>query len=114
MPTVAIQLDPSRLTNPDLDIRYVLPDQLEEDSASAVSDDCYDYGRTSDRLTLFLRTADLAAAVPIVLGTLENEILGNHLLNEGVVVAIAAADRCTTEQEYTVVFPTGSPPFSLE
>ena len=101
MPTVAIQLDPSRLTNPDLDIRYVLPDQLEEDSASAVSDDGYDYGRTSDRLTLFL-------------GTLENEILGNHLLNEGVVVAIAAADRCTTEQEYTVVFPTGSPPFSLE
>ena len=74
MPTVAIQLDPSRLTNPDLDIRYVLPDQLEEDSASAVSDDGYDYGRTSDRLTLFLRTADLAVAVPIVLGTLENEI----------------------------------------
>ena len=73
MPTVAIQLDPSRLTNPDLDIRYVLPDQLEEDSASAVSDDGYDYGRTSDRLTLFLRTADLAAAVPIVLGRVINQ-----------------------------------------
>lgn len=114
MPTVAVQLDPSRLTNPDLDIRYVLPAQLSEESASVLSDDGYDYGRTSDRLTLFMKTADLASAVPIVLSTLAKEILGNRLLNEGVVVATAAADHCQVEQEYTVVFPTESPPFSLE
>lgn len=107
VPTIAIQL------NPDLDLRYVLPETIEARSGRMVSDDGFDYGRTSDRMTVFLRTADVEASIPAVLDALDVEILGNRLLEEGVIVA-TAQDHCQDENEYTVVYPTESRAFSLE
>ena len=43
MPTIALRLDPRELINPDLDIRYALPDLLVERSGGVLSDDGYDY-----------------------------------------------------------------------
>ena len=114
MPTVVIQINPALLSNPDLDIRYVLLDIIKENSGSLLSDDGFDYGRTSDRLTVFLRTLNVEAAIPVVLKALEVEILGNCLLEEGVIVATAASDHCVEEHEYTVVFPHESEVFSFE
>jgi hypothetical protein len=34
MPTIYVRLDPRELTNPDLDIRYVLPDFVTEKSGA--------------------------------------------------------------------------------
>ena len=114
MPTIAIQLNPALLTNPDLDIRYVLPETIVQSSGSLLSADGFDYGRTSDRMTIFLKTEDVEAAMPVVLKALEAEMLGNRLLNEGVTVAFAASDHCSEDGEYTVCYPTGALPFSLE
>ena len=114
MPTVTIQLNPDLLKNPDLDIRYELPEKIAASSDLLLSDDGYDYGRTTSRLTIFMFTKDLAAAVAFVLKFLEAEIMGNHLLQQGVIVASATSDHCEFEQDYIVVFPCGSNSFSLE
>jgi hypothetical protein len=43
MHTIAIKLHAEHLANPDLDIRYVLPNLLKERSGGIISDDGYDY-----------------------------------------------------------------------
>ena len=43
MPKIALRLDPGRLENSDLDIRYALPDLLVERPGGALADGGYDY-----------------------------------------------------------------------
>lgn len=43
MQTIIITLDPEKLDNPDLDLRYTLPEQLEQWTHGAVTDNGYDY-----------------------------------------------------------------------
>ena len=66
MHTVVIRLDPNFLTNPDADLRYVLPDLLVERSSGNFIDDGYDYLGHEPYLVLFLKTIDLQAALNCV------------------------------------------------
>lgn len=43
MAAIVISMDSRKMENPDLDIRYLLPDRIEEWSGGAVSDDGYEY-----------------------------------------------------------------------
>ena len=43
MPTIYVRLDPRKLDNPDTDLRYALPDLIQEASCGEVKDDGYDY-----------------------------------------------------------------------
>jgi hypothetical protein len=43
MPTIKVRLDPRKLDNPDADLRYALPDLIQEESFGEVKDDGYDY-----------------------------------------------------------------------
>ena len=43
MQTIVISMDARKLENPDLDIRYSLPERIEMWSAEAVQDNGYDY-----------------------------------------------------------------------
>jgi hypothetical protein len=82
MAKVILQLDPAKLTNPDLDIRYVLPDLLVERSGGRLTDDGYDYvgDGALPHLLLFLRTEDVDSAVPTVVEVLKSEhVLENDL-----------------------------------
>jgi hypothetical protein len=100
--TVMLQLDPGRLTNPDLDIRYVLPDLLVERSSGRLTDDGYDYvGEDSAPcLLLFLRTDDAKAAIPGIIEVLKSErVLENDL--SSVPVAVEDGDH------FQVVDPPG-------
>jgi hypothetical protein len=58
MKRYVISLDPSRMPNPDLDIRYSLPDRLTERSSGALRDDGYEYVGPGPRLAIYLTTAD--------------------------------------------------------
>jgi len=42
MQTILITLDSARMDNPDLDIRYILPDRIDEYTDGAVTDNGYD------------------------------------------------------------------------
>jgi hypothetical protein len=104
MPSIIVQLDPNKLANPDLDIRYVLPDLLVAKSAGRLIDDGYDYVETpgdgpgNSFMLLFLRTEDVSAALPGVIATLQSErVLGNDLS----AVPVAVED----DQGFRVVHP---------
>ena len=43
MQTIIILLDPSKLVNPDLDLRYKIPDCIEEVTDGRIQDNGYDY-----------------------------------------------------------------------
>ena len=43
MQTIVIVLDPTKLDNPDLDLRYLVPDRVEAVTQGAIADNGYDY-----------------------------------------------------------------------
>ena len=111
---IAIQLDPAQLPNPDADLRYVLPGRLVERWPELFSEDGYGYGEVSERMTVFLTTSDVGAAVPRVIELLQGEaILGNRLSECGVIVAVSDLDHSEDASSYRVVFPPAAR-FSLE
>jgi hypothetical protein len=100
--TIVLRLDPKRLSNPDADLRYVIPDRLAEKSNHAISDDGYDYGPGEIPLMfIFLRAEALDRAVPQVIDLLVTERLLGNDLTQGTVVAVQGEDG------YRIVYPQG-------
>lgn len=111
MATVILRIDPAKLGNPDLDIRYVLPELIVERSDGRLTDEGYDYaddanagggGSAAPCLLLFLGAADADAdaALPVVLEILKSErVLENDLSS----VAVAVEDS----DGFRVVHPPG-------
>jgi|SRR5687767_246833 hypothetical protein len=82
MATIIIRLDPTKLENPDLDLRYVLPSTLEKASGGLVRDDAYDYD-DDDVMLVFLETEQPTEALELVHRFLRDEmVLGNHLADK--------------------------------
>ena len=48
MQTIIIVLNPKKMENPDLDIRYLLPERIEEITEGMVRDNGYDYLPNND------------------------------------------------------------------
>lgn len=90
MPTVYVRLDPRKLENPDLDMRYALPDLISAESGGAVKTDGYDYVGEAPFLLLFMTTEDINQGLLWVLSVLEHgKSFGNDFLRSTVV----AVDR---------------------
>jgi hypothetical protein len=107
MPSIVIRLDPEKLQNPNLDLRYDIPDLLAERSAGLIKEDGYDYEPHGDAMQIYLSTSDLNSAVPRVVAFLETEHLyGNHLAH-GAQVGISEADG-SDAREFRVVYPPGA------
>jgi hypothetical protein len=109
MHTIILKLDPEGLENPDLDLRYKLPDLLVERSGRRIEDDGYDYARDgyyppgNAPLLLFLKASDLEAALKCIIDVVENtRVLGNDL-RKGVVVAVGR--RAGHPEGDQVVYP---------
>jgi hypothetical protein len=100
--TVILRLDPAKLSNPDLDIRYMLPDLIVERSGGKLADNGYDYARdgATPCLLLFLSADDADATLPVVLEVLKSERVLNNDLSE---VAVAIEDG----HGFRVVHPPG-------
>jgi hypothetical protein len=105
MPSVVIRIDPARLTDPDADLRYELPDMLSERSGGLVESEGYDY-EPEGVMQIYLDTADADLAVRHVITLLENEHLrGNHLARAA---QIGVSEAYTAEAcEFQIVYPRG-------
>jgi hypothetical protein len=101
MHTIVLRLDPRLMANPDLDIRYVLPDLLSERSAGVISDDGYDYVGDRPYLVLFLQATALEPAVVCVRDVIENVRVLDNDLRPGVVAAVEHEGR------HEVIYPPG-------
>jgi len=79
MASLSIRLDPQSLKNPDADLRYVLPDTLQEQSKGRIKADGYDY-ETGDVMVVFLQVDDPEWAMKFVRAFLAaHEVMGNDL-----------------------------------
>src|SRR5215813_3752830 len=100
MTSIVIKLSSRTLPNPDLDLRYVIPDLLKERSAGIIRDDGYDYGSNdSSNLYLFLTTDNLDKAVACITEVVDHETVLDNRLADHVVVAIREGES------FKVVYP---------
>ena len=85
MQTIIIVLDPGELVNPDLDLRYCVPDRIAELTNDSIRDNGYDYIDTEEHkpgplMGIWLETADAGENWPAVLNILQMEkFRGNDL-----------------------------------
>ena len=100
MAAIVISMDSRKMTNPDLDIRYLLPDRIEEWSGGAVTDDGYDYVDEGGHiLAVWLETEDAEGWWPKVVDLLKTEQFMDNDLSRSSVVLIseesgAEYDKC--------------------
>ena len=100
MPTIILQLDPAQLTNPDTDLRYVLPNLLISLSQGLLTDDGYDY--INNHLLIFLQTQSPNTALPQILSFLaSNRVLSNDLSQ----IPVALDDGQTITIHHPPAFP---------
>jgi hypothetical protein len=107
MAGIVIRLNPQQLANPDADLRYRIPEMLEELSQGMIVDDGYTYDDDSDEMHVYLLTTRLDLALPLVLEFLRTaHPLGNDLSGNGVAVGTSAYDPADT-LEFHIVHPAG-------
>jgi hypothetical protein len=88
------------LPNPDLDLRYLIPDLLKQRSAGIINDDGYDYGpNDSGNLYLFLKTDNPEKAIPYIIEVMDRETVRDNQLAHHVIVAAREGDL------FRVVYP---------
>lgn len=81
MQTIVIVLDSTKMANPDLDIRYILPERIEEYTNNSIKDNGYDY-LSDTELGLWLETDDSANNVKKIIQLIKTEtFLENDLSN---------------------------------
>ena len=97
MQTIIITLDSRKMDNPDLDIRYILPDCIDEYTEGAVRDNGYDY-LDNDVMALWLETEDAAENVEKVIALLESEEILENDLTKAATVYISEEDRAELDQ----------------
>jgi len=106
---IAIRLNPEKMSNPDLDVRYELPDLVNERTDGRIRDDGYDYASEDDNtLIVYLACASPVADVQEVIRILrEYEVCGNRVLDSAV-VGISEDSK-----EFKIVHPTSGGQFTV-
>ncbi len=97
MQTIIITLNPEQMDNPDLDIRYLLPDRIDEFTEGAVTDNGYDY-LENDIMGIWLETEDAAGNVEKVIHLIESEEILENDLTKAAAVYISEEDCAGLEQ----------------
>lgn len=100
---LVLRLDPERLTNPDLDLRYLVPQAIELYCQGEVRDDAYDYGEKTSHLFLYLLCDDPLGQAPRVIRFLQEEAVLGNCLAQAATLAIA---HHLHEESLEVLFPT--------
>ena len=97
MISIAISLNPQDLVNPDLDLRYLIPEKIESATDGKIQDNGYNYV-DGDNIVVYM-TTDKKEIIQKAIETIEKEtILGNKLA-ESVVVGVNEGNG------YEVVYP---------
>lgn len=110
MQTIIIVLDPEKLENPDLDLRYCIPDRIEEVSNGAIQDNGYDYIDIEERkpgsslLGIWLKTESASETWPFILKLFQDEKFMENDLSQSVEILISENDTEAVEN-CMLVFP---------
>lgn len=91
MQTIVIKLSPEKLKNPDLDLRYVIPDELEKATGGAIQDNGYDY-LPDGSMGIWLETEDAGANYPLIVELFRNNKFLENDLSESAEIYISEND----------------------
>ncbi len=99
MAAIVISMDSRKMENPDLDIRYLLPDRIEEWSGGAVTDDGYDYvDEDGHILAVWLETEDAEGWWPKIVELLKAEQFMDNDLSQSALVLISEESGADYDQ----------------
>ena len=105
MQTIVVSMDARALSNPDLDIRYRLPDRIAEITNNAVQGSGYDYiGEDGFVLAVWLETEDAAFWYPKVVELLKTETFCDNDLSASALVLVSEED-CADYDVCRQVYP---------
>ncbi|MCL2467438.1 MAG: hypothetical protein FWF02_13875 [Micrococcales bacterium] len=109
---IALKLVPGALDNPDLDLRYVVPDRIAELTHGRVTDNGYDYLDDADNsMVLFMVAERPVVEVATVLEILRIELFSeNNLYEAGVVVLVCEDEDPAAAFDQFVVHPAQASP----
>ena len=100
MGEIAIKLNPKKLSNPDTDIRYVIPDRIEEQFEGKIEGNGFDYLEDEfDSLVIFLSSTSPEEDAKMILDFLRKEPFCENWLLESAVVGIRE------NKQYRIVHP---------
>ncbi len=103
MQTIIITLDSRKMDNPDLDIRYILPDRIDEYTDGQITDNGFDY-ITGDIMGIWLETENASENVDKVISLIESEEILDNDLSRAVEVFISE-EECAELEQCKRVYP---------
>ena len=106
METILVVLDSKKLENPDLDIRYELPDQLEQYTNKEICDNGYDYLANSE-LGIWLTTKSAKEDYGKVIQFMKQHRVCGNDLSVSAKVYISTKEAAPVE-ECTLVYDGGT------
>ncbi|MDE6091730.1 MAG: hypothetical protein K2G14_01380 [Ruminococcus sp.] len=92
MQTIIIKLDSRKLKNPDLDIRYTLPEHIEKYTNGKITDNGYDY-ITNTELGIWLETENSSETFSDVIEIMKKETFHDNDLCESAEVYISTKEN---------------------
>ena len=107
MQTIVILLDPGKLINPDLDLRYLIPDRIGELTDGAIQDNGYDYldrEGSGPLLGIWLETGDAAQSWPAIAKLFHEEKFSDNDLSLSAEIYISEKEAADVE-DCTLVYP---------
>ena len=109
MQTIIIVLSPAKLKNPDLDLRYCIPDRIEEVSNGTIQDNGYDYidaeeGQPGPLMRIWLKTESARAGLPVIIKLFQEERFKENDLSASAEIYISENDTEDIEN-CTLVYP---------
>ena len=103
MQTIIITLDSRKMDNPDLDIRYILPDRIDEYTDGQITDNGFDY-ITGDIMGIWLETENATENVDKVISLIESEEILDNDLSRAAEVFISE-EECAELEQCKRVYP---------
>ena len=103
METIIVLLNPGKMENPDLDLRYEIPDRIEEVTEGLIRDNGYDYvdaeaGEPGPLLGIWLRTESANDNWPAVVRLLREEVFQGNDLSQSAQIYISERDTAEMEE----------------
>ena len=103
MQTIIITLDSRKMDNPDLDIRYILPDRIDEYTDGQITDNGFDY-ITGDIMGIWLETENASENVDKVISLIESEEILDNDLSRATEVFVSE-EECAELEQCKRVYP---------
>ncbi|WP_160679904.1 hypothetical protein [Clostridium sp. C8-1-8] len=105
METIVIKLNPELLENPDLDLRYIVPDRIEELSDKKIIDNGYDYLEgTNNPIGIWMKTESAEQNYAFIIDIIKKETFVENDLSKAVEIYISKAD-CDEFENCKKVYP---------